>query len=162
AAERHPSKPAARRRVWLGVWVEIAVHRMDALATGQEVKGPAIFESATTTVLVREGERVTVTPNGWRDIRLRWARETGGAPQRGGARRRLRAVHRRARVRLPVHDPAGVRGLPGRAQRRHRRDPRGDDARLVPAVPVRGRVHRVARAETPVRPALHGLGAGAV
>jgi len=70
AAERHASKPAARRRVWLGDWVEIAVHRMDALATGQEVKGPAIFESATTTVLVREGERVTVTPNGWLDIRL--------------------------------------------------------------------------------------------
>jgi N-methylhydantoinase A/oxoprolinase/acetone carboxylase beta subunit len=43
---------------------------MEALASGQEVKGPAIFESATTTVLVREGERVTVTPNGWLDIRL--------------------------------------------------------------------------------------------
>ena len=46
------------------------MHRMEALATGQEVKGPAIFESATTTVLVRESERVTVTPNGWLDIRL--------------------------------------------------------------------------------------------
>jgi N-methylhydantoinase A len=70
AAEGGPSKPAARRRVWLGDWVEVPVHRMDALATGQEIKGPAIFESATTTVLVREGERVTVTPNGWLDIRL--------------------------------------------------------------------------------------------
>jgi len=46
------------------------VHRMEALVAGQEVKGPAIFESATTTVVVREGERVTVTPNGWLDIRL--------------------------------------------------------------------------------------------
>jgi len=70
AAERGASKPAARRRVWLGDWAEVPVHRMDALATGPEVKGPAIFESATTTVLVREGERVTVTPNGWLDIRL--------------------------------------------------------------------------------------------
>jgi N-methylhydantoinase A/oxoprolinase/acetone carboxylase beta subunit len=43
---------------------------MEALAAGQEVKGPAIFESATTTVLVRESERVIVTPHGWLDIRL--------------------------------------------------------------------------------------------
>src|SRR5512138_536420 len=62
AAERGASTPAARRRVWLGDWVEVPVHRMEALAAGHEVKGPAIFESATTTVLVREGERVTVTP----------------------------------------------------------------------------------------------------
>jgi len=70
AAERGSATAAARRRIWLGDWVEVPVHRMDALAVGQEVKGPAIFESATTTVLVREGERVTVTPHGWLDIRL--------------------------------------------------------------------------------------------
>jgi hypothetical protein len=34
------------------------------------MKGPALFESATTTVLVREGEQVRVTPHGWLDIRL--------------------------------------------------------------------------------------------
>ena len=39
-------------------------------AAGHEVKGPAIFESATTTVLAREGERVTVTRHGWLDIRI--------------------------------------------------------------------------------------------
>ena len=70
AAERGSVAAAARRRVWLGDWVEVPVHRMDALAVGQEGKGPAIFESATTTVLVREGERVAVTPHGWLDIRL--------------------------------------------------------------------------------------------
>jgi len=70
AAERGSATAAARRRVWLGDWVEVPVHRMDALAVGQEVKGPAIFESATTTVLVREGEQVAVTPHGWLDIRL--------------------------------------------------------------------------------------------
>jgi N-methylhydantoinase A/oxoprolinase/acetone carboxylase beta subunit len=48
----------------------VALYRMEALAPGLEVKGPAIFESATTTVLVREAERVTVTPHGWLDIRL--------------------------------------------------------------------------------------------
>ena len=59
-----------RRRVWLGDWVEVPVWKLDALAAGHEVKGPAIFESATTTVLAREGERVTVTRHGWLDIRL--------------------------------------------------------------------------------------------
>jgi N-methylhydantoinase A len=60
----------ARRRVWLGDWVEVPVFKLDALAAGQEVKGPAVFESATTTVLAREGEHVTVTRHGWLDIRL--------------------------------------------------------------------------------------------
>jgi N-methylhydantoinase A len=43
---------------------------MDGLAEGQELKGPAIVESATTTVLLRAGERALVTPQGWLDIRL--------------------------------------------------------------------------------------------
>ena len=68
--ERRAAAPPARRRVWLGDWVEVPVRRLDGLAAGLEAKGPAIFESATTTVLVREGERVTVTPHGWLDIRL--------------------------------------------------------------------------------------------
>jgi len=57
-----------RRRVYLGDWVEVPVHGLDGLVPGQSLKGPAIFESATTTVLVREGERVEVTPQGWLDI----------------------------------------------------------------------------------------------
>jgi N-methylhydantoinase A len=59
-----------RRRIWLGDWIEVPVHRMEALVAGQDVKGPAIVESATTTVLIRERERLTVTPHGWLDIRL--------------------------------------------------------------------------------------------
>jgi N-methylhydantoinase A/oxoprolinase/acetone carboxylase beta subunit len=70
AVGRGGAAPPARRRVWLGDWVEVPLYRMEALAAGQEIKGPAIFESATTTVLVRESERVTVTPHGWLDIRL--------------------------------------------------------------------------------------------
>ncbi|HTO10657.1 MAG TPA: hydantoinase/oxoprolinase family protein [Candidatus Binatia bacterium] len=69
AAGRAPAAPA-RRRVWLGGWVEIPVHRLDALPAGHEVKGPALFESATTTVLLREDERAEVTPRGWLDIAL--------------------------------------------------------------------------------------------
>ena len=39
-AERGASRPAARRRVWLGDWVEVPVHRMDALASGPGDQGP--------------------------------------------------------------------------------------------------------------------------
>ena len=46
------------------------VYPLDALTPGEQIKGPALFESATTTVLVREGEHVGVTPHGWLDIRL--------------------------------------------------------------------------------------------
>jgi N-methylhydantoinase A len=70
AVGRNATASSARRRVWLGDWVEVPLYRMETLAAGLEVKGPAIFESATTTVLVRESERVTVTPHGWLDIRL--------------------------------------------------------------------------------------------
>jgi len=70
AATRRAGAGPGRRRVWLGDWVEVPVFKLDALVPGQEVKGPAIFESATTTVLAREDERVTVTRHGWLDIRL--------------------------------------------------------------------------------------------
>ena len=70
--ERRAAVSAAprSRRVYLGRWMEIPVHDMDGLAEGQEVKGPAIFESATTTVLIRARERALVTRQGWLDIRL--------------------------------------------------------------------------------------------
>src|SRR2546426_1089802 len=61
---------ATRRRVWLGDWVEVPVFRLDELPVGWETKGPALFDSATTTVLARAGERVSVTPHGWLDLRL--------------------------------------------------------------------------------------------
>jgi N-methylhydantoinase A len=46
------------------------VFRLDALPADWETKGPALLESATTTVLVREAERLRVTPHGWLDIRI--------------------------------------------------------------------------------------------
>jgi N-methylhydantoinase A len=69
-AERRGAPTPARRRVWLGDWVEVPVFRLDELPAGWETKGPALFESATTTVLARAGERVSVTPHGWLDLRL--------------------------------------------------------------------------------------------
>jgi len=65
-----PVAPLGSRRAYLGVWQEIPVYALDAARPGHEVQGPAIFESATTTVLVRRGDRALVTPHGWLDIRL--------------------------------------------------------------------------------------------
>jgi N-methylhydantoinase A len=62
--------PVRTRRIYLGRWTEAPVYDMDALWPGQDAKGPAIFESSTTTVLLRDGERAEVTPNGWLDLRL--------------------------------------------------------------------------------------------
>ncbi len=62
--------PREHRRAYLGQWVDVPVYDLDAVRAGPELKGPAIFESATTTILIREGERVRLTPHGWLDIRL--------------------------------------------------------------------------------------------
>ncbi|TMI88069.1 MAG: hydantoinase/oxoprolinase family protein [Bacillati bacterium ANGP1] len=62
--------PAKRRRAYLGAWTEVPVYRWDSLTPKVEVGGPAIFESATTTVVVRAGDQVRVTPYGWLDIRM--------------------------------------------------------------------------------------------
>ena len=56
------------RRVYLGRWAEVPVYDLDAARPGLEVKGPAIFESATTTVVLRQDDRAVVTPRGWLDI----------------------------------------------------------------------------------------------
>ncbi len=60
-----------RRRIYLGEWTDVPVYPLDALTPGDQMKGPALFESATTTVLVRESEHVSVTPHGWLDIAIR-------------------------------------------------------------------------------------------
>jgi N-methylhydantoinase A len=68
--ERRAAPKPGRRRVYLGDWIDVPVFRLDELPAGWETKGPALLESATTTVLVRETERLRVTPHGWLDIRL--------------------------------------------------------------------------------------------
>jgi N-methylhydantoinase A/oxoprolinase/acetone carboxylase beta subunit len=59
-----------RRRVYLERWLDVPVYDLDRLGPGVELKGPVVCESATTTVIVRETERVLVTSHGWLDIRL--------------------------------------------------------------------------------------------
>ena len=58
------------RRVYLGEWVDVPVHKFDLLPPGMQIEGPAIFESPTTTVVIRAAERATVTPHGWLDIEI--------------------------------------------------------------------------------------------
>ena len=49
-------------------WTEVPVFDFEALAPGQAIAGPAIIESATTTVLLRPGDRGHATAQGWLDI----------------------------------------------------------------------------------------------
>ena len=66
---RGPVTPT-RRRVYLGDWTEVPVYKLDGLPPGLQIKGPAIFESPTTTVLIRQNEHASVTSHGWLDIEL--------------------------------------------------------------------------------------------
>ncbi len=56
------------RRIRLGGWITVPVHDFDALSPGQKIAGPAIVESAMTTVLLRPGDSATGTPQGWLDV----------------------------------------------------------------------------------------------
>ncbi len=69
-----PAAPRGERKIWLDEWVAAPVWDFDALAPEQTVAGPAIIESAMTTVLLHPGDRCVVTRSGWLDISV---------PQRG-------------------------------------------------------------------------------
>jgi N-methylhydantoinase A len=58
------------RKAYIGRWMEVPVYDLENVRAGLEVKGPAIFESSTTTVVLRQDERAVVTPLGWLDIQL--------------------------------------------------------------------------------------------
>ncbi|MBV9521292.1 MAG: hydantoinase/oxoprolinase family protein, partial [Alphaproteobacteria bacterium] len=65
---RASGSPRGARRIHLGGWLEAPVFDFESLAPGQTIAGPAIVESAMTTVLLRPHDRATVTPQGWLDI----------------------------------------------------------------------------------------------
>jgi N-methylhydantoinase A len=69
-AARPPAAPRGHRRIWLGAWQDVPVLDFAALAPGQAIDGPAIVEAATTTVLLRPGDRALTNPIGWLDIRV--------------------------------------------------------------------------------------------
>ena len=62
--------PRSERRIYLEDWVSAPVYAFDALAPAQRISGPAIVESAMTTMLLRPGDAATVTPHGWLDIAI--------------------------------------------------------------------------------------------
>ncbi len=64
------SKQIGVRHVYLDGWIDVPVHRMESVAQGERVQGPALFESATTTVLLRAGDSAAVNEHGWLDIQL--------------------------------------------------------------------------------------------
>jgi N-methylhydantoinase A len=72
--DRPPALPRARRRIYLGQWCDVPVFDFEALAPGQALEGPAVVESATTTVLLRQGDLARTTPLGWLDIAVTAAR----------------------------------------------------------------------------------------
>jgi len=63
--------PRSKRQAFFGAWREIPVYALDYLRPGHTLTGPAIIEAETTTVLLDEGDRVTVNALGWLDITLR-------------------------------------------------------------------------------------------
>jgi N-methylhydantoinase A len=67
-ADAVPMAPTGERRIYLGRWRQVPVYDFDGLAPKQEIAGPAIVESAMTTVLLRGHDRAMVTPHGWLDI----------------------------------------------------------------------------------------------
>jgi N-methylhydantoinase A len=69
-AARPPAKPSGVRPIYLGRWHEAPTYDFDALAPGQGVDGPALIASATTSVLLRPGDRMRTTAAGWLDIEV--------------------------------------------------------------------------------------------
>ncbi len=66
-----PTKPQAMRRALLEVgWADLPVWDFAELAAGQAVAGPAIIESATTTILLLPGDQAEMEAGGWLTITL--------------------------------------------------------------------------------------------
>ncbi|MBL6454957.1 hydantoinase/oxoprolinase family protein [Belnapia sp. T6] len=67
--EAAPAAPLGTRPVRLeGASAELPVWRFESLAPDQRIAGPAIVESATTTVLLRPGDAARMDGRGWLDI----------------------------------------------------------------------------------------------
>lgn len=69
-----PCRPRGRRKAFFGAWREVDVYALDDLHTGNTITGPAIVEAETTTVVINQGDRLTVNALGWLDIELHKAR----------------------------------------------------------------------------------------
>ncbi|HEX5318889.1 MAG TPA: hydantoinase/oxoprolinase family protein, partial [Stellaceae bacterium] len=63
-----PASPRGERRIYLDDWITAPVYDFDRLAPAQRIAGPAIVESAMTTVLLRANDIAAVSARGWLDI----------------------------------------------------------------------------------------------
>ena len=70
AASATACAPRTTRQAFFGAWREVPVYALDALQPGHAFAGPAIVEAETTTVIVGEGDKVTVNALGWLDVGL--------------------------------------------------------------------------------------------
>jgi len=68
-ASAAPAVPRTRQ-AFFGKWREVPLYALESLAPGQCFEGIAIIEAETTTILVNEGDRVTVNALGWLDIEV--------------------------------------------------------------------------------------------
>ncbi|MAI12915.1 MAG: 5-oxoprolinase [Rhodospirillaceae bacterium] len=56
------------RKIFLAGWVDAPVFNLEELVPSQEIEGPAIIESSTTTVVLRSDDKAEVTDNLWLNI----------------------------------------------------------------------------------------------
>ncbi len=70
AAAQTNARPQTQRMAFFGVRQDTPVYDIAALAPGASLTGPAILEAETTTVIVNNGDRVSVNALAWLDIQL--------------------------------------------------------------------------------------------
>jgi N-methylhydantoinase A/oxoprolinase/acetone carboxylase beta subunit len=75
-----PSSPIGERRIYLDEFLAAPIYAFDRLAPGQTIDGPAVVESAMTTILLRPRERAVTTPLGWLDIAVAGAVQPQAPP----------------------------------------------------------------------------------
>ena len=74
--DRAPAPPRGRRQIYLSGWLEAPVFNLDTLAPGQTITGPAVVESDTTTIVLRNGDVATSTDALWLNIAIGQAAES--------------------------------------------------------------------------------------
>jgi N-methylhydantoinase A len=60
--------PKAQRQIYLGGWTEVPVFDFLTLGVAQCIRGPAVVQSATTTVLLRRGDVGHFDVRGWLEV----------------------------------------------------------------------------------------------
>ena len=75
--------PRSQRKAYFGAWRDVDVYAFGDLRVGQALEGPAIVEAETTTVVINDGDTLSVNALGWLDIRV--AKYSGRQVQHCGA-----------------------------------------------------------------------------